>query len=397
MIRDWLEEASRLTPERPAMTCIDAGKSLNYSQLREAVERASAQHQPRAVVPIEPSRSLEDAVAFLGILWAGAVPQLGGQQRGVACSPNTAVRLYTSGSTGAPQVVDLSVEQIRASVLANAAHLGQGQEDAWLCVLPLSHVGGMSILLRCLYGKSEVVLGPEHFDAERTSRWCQEGRVSQVSLVPTQLQRMIPHLKSHDPGARLRLILLGGAAAPEALMTDCRQRGLPVARTWGMSECASQVATEQPGSFASHLTPLPGVVVGRDSASGRLWIEGAIAPEGRFLSSDLGQVSEKGVIVEGRMDDLLVSGGENLSMPKIRDGLLAHPGVKDAAVIKRPSVEWGERPHAVLVAQLEAVDTQELLRFLKDRGFRNRELPDTVEWRDELPRTALGKLQTASL
>ena len=217
------------------------------------------------------------------------------------------------------------------------------------------------------------------FDAQRCARLWREGRVSQISLVPTQLRECPSSARQGAP----RLILLGGAAAPAELVENCRLLGLPIARTWGLSECASQVATEEPGSFSDTLSPLPGVTVSKDLASGRLLIEGAIAPNGSFLSSDVGEVSEAGVRVEGRVDDICVSGGENLSMARIQRLLLVLPLIHEAVVIKRPSAEWGERPHAGLWPPGRWMKTR-LPHLLE--GLR-KELPDSVEWRSELPQT----------
>ena len=397
MIREWLEAAADQCPEAPALSCVRTGKTLVYRELRERVEREASSYRSGMLVGLSPDRGIEDVCRFFAVLWAGAIPQLGGETEGVEPAEGTLVRLHSSGSTGEPKTIDLSAVQVRASVEASAKRLQQSPSDSWACVLPLHHVGGMSILLRCLHGQSEAVLVGGAFDAELCSRLCREGRISQISLVPVQLQRMLPFLQRAPVAPRMRLFLLGGAAAADELVESCRTLALPLSRTWGMSECASQVATEVPGSFAERLQPLPGVRVSRDEVTGRLRIEGAIAPGGSFLSSDVGEVSEAGVKVEGRMDDICVSGGENLSMRRIEDRLLSHPGIREAAVVKRPSREWGERPHAVLVASGEAVAEQDLRDFLMEQGLRKREIPDSVEWRSELPRTELGKIRRGAL
>ena len=397
MIREWLDKAATRRPNHSAIRCVSAEQTVSFRELRERVDQESLRFKPGERVCLSPARRIDDVCRLFGVIAAGAVPQLGSDQAGPLPPQGTLVRLFSSGSTGEPKPIDLTAVQVRASVQASAARLQQSPADSWGCVLPLHHVGGLSILLRCLHSQSEVVLVSGSFDAQRCARLCREGRVSQISLVPTQLQRMLPFFREEGAGERLRLILLGGAAAPAELVENCRLLGLPIARTWGMSECASQVATEEPGSFSDTLSPLPGVTVSKDLASGRLLIEGAIAPNGSFLSSDVGEVSEAGVRVEGRVDDICVSGGENLSMARIQRLLLEHPLIHEAVVIKRPSAEWGERPHAVIVASQEEVDEDQIAAFLLERGLRKRELPDSVEWRSELPRNDLGKVRRGEL
>ena len=397
MIRDWLEAAAQERPAAPALSSVGSGETLDFRRLRDRVAAEAVAFSVGEWVPMSPRRTAEDVCRFLAVLWAGAVPQLGSRLEASECEDGTLLRLYSSGSTGDPKAIDLSEAQVRASVEASASRLRQAADDSWACVLPLTHVGGISILFRCLHGQSETVLMEGSFDALGCSRLLQEGRVSQISLVPNQLQRMLPFLERFGVSQRVRLLLVGGASTPADLVENSRRLGLPLARTWGMSECASQVATEEPGSFSEWLRPLPGVRVSNDEATGRLQIEGAIAPGGRYLSNDVGEVTEWGVRVGGRVDDICVSGGENLSMNRLQRALLSHPEIQEAAVVKRPCAEWGERPHAVLVALRRPVDEAVLRAYLMEGGLRKRELPDSIEWRLELPRTELGKVRRGAL
>jgi O-succinylbenzoic acid--CoA ligase len=358
------------------------------------------------------SRSEEDVIRLLGLFWLGAIPVLGGPEPGSILTDEkgegipafqwtgdqTQLLLFTSGSTGTPQAVPLSAGQIQASVQASAEHLGSVLDDAWLCPLPLHHIGGLSILFRCLASATTLVLAPGPFDAQRISQACQSGEITQLSLVPTQLERMLPSLQAAPLSPRLRFVLLGGSSAHRDLLDACERLNLPVARTWGMTECASQIATARPSVLRGPLPLLPGVRVRRDEPTGRLLVEGPIAPDGAFLTRDLGSVGPEGVLVEGRVDDLVISGGENLSLSRITEALLGHPEVLDAVVLARPDPTWGERPHAILVSRdVARPSLLELRDYLLERGLRKREVPDVIQWVECLPRNEMGKLLKGEL
>jgi acyl-coenzyme A synthetase/AMP-(fatty) acid ligase len=165
-----------------------------------------------------------------------------------------------------------------------------------------------------------------------------------------------------------------------------------------MTECASQVATAFPGVLSGPVPVLSGVEVTCDSETGRLRVLGDIAPGGSFLTRDLGQVSREGVLLKGRVDDIVISGGENLSLGRIQSALEKHPLIAEAAVIVRPDSVWGERPVAICVCQPGVAPTLDLLReFLLAEGLRDREVPDALQWVESLPRNELGKLSKGLL
>jgi o-succinylbenzoate---CoA ligase len=405
MIEKWLEQAAGQHPERLAIRVLGHSNSLSWSAVEERVVRGAATRSAAGVqrgelLVLTLDRTIESVLDLFAVLLLRAVPVLGGAlpADSVRVPEGTVLVVYTSGSTGKPKPVFLSQTQIEASVLGSAQRLGVEPSDAWLCALPLSHVGGLSILLRALAAGTSVVLAPGSFQAQALVEALQAGKVSQVSLVPTQLKRMMPFFEQAPPSPFLRFVLLGGAAADQALLADCERLGLPVARTWGMTECASQVATAKPGVFAGPLPPLPGVRVLRDTESGCLRVLGAIAPGGSFLTRDTGQVCEQGVVIEDRVDNIVISGGENLSLDRIRLAVVLHPEIADAAVLSRPDSQWGERPVAFCVAMNRVPPTLESIReFLASAGLREREFPDEIQWVDCLPRTELGKLIKSDL
>ena len=299
--------------------------------------------------------------------------------------------LFTSGSSGEPTPVELTTGQLVFSAFGSAVRLGHDPGDRWLACLPFHHVGGLSILYRCAFYGTTVVVEPR-FHTERVSRLLELGEVSLVSLVPTQLARLLEGRERPFPKT-LRAVLLGGDAAPQELLDRCRELEVPVALTWGMTETASQVATRSPGDLT------PGVGVGAPlpfarvvSESGLLAVRGPVA-RGEVRTRDLGSVDAWGRIhVEGRREEFIVSGGETVSLREIERALIQHPDLAEACVLGRPDPRWGERPVALVAPRPDKAPSAEELRdWIRERLGRIK-TPEEVRFVEALPRTPLGKL-----
>lgn len=306
---------------------------------------------------------------------------------------DTRLRLLTSGSTGTPKIVDLTETQLAASAEASQARLGCTSRDIWLCCLPLHHIAGLSILIRTGAAGATTQLF-DGFDPDSVNRAIDEDAITMVSLVPTMLQRLLDAREDRPFPTTLRVILLGGAPAQEPLLERCRQISAPVALTWGMSETASQIATRSPGDLrpASDVgLPLPGHRVFVEN--GRLGVEGPIAPDGRLLTADHGHLDQHGrVVIEGRGDALIISGGENVDPRRVVDVIRSHPSVNDAVVLGLPDSDWGQRVCAVIAGPQE----RQLDEWLRER-LEAHERPRQIVWLDTLPRNAMGKLERADL
>src|SRR5436305_85059 len=167
---------------------------------------------------------------------------------------DTWVILHTSGTTAVPKPVELTYGNFRSSAAATQANLPIGPDDRWLCVLPLFHVGGLSILTRsALYGASAVV--HERFDAPAVRESLESGEATVVSLVATMLRRLRDAGLERAPA--LRAALIGGGPVPADLLEWGTEVGLPLLQTYGLTETCSQIATAAVGSAAAR--PLPGV------------------------------------------------------------------------------------------------------------------------------------------
>ena len=298
----------------------------------------------------------------------------------------------TSGSTGAPKGVLLSAAALTASATATATRLGgHGQ---WLLAIPTTHVGGLQVLVRSLLaGTTPVVLdGPTTPAAFEAAADRLTGARRHVSLVPTQLRRLLgcPALRSFDA------VLLGGAAAPADLLEDARAAGVRVVTTYGMSETS--------GGCVYDGVPLDGVEVSLGEVDGRIRLRGPVLAdgyrdgerfEGQFTTDDLGAWADGRLVVLGRADDAVVTGGEKVSPTAVEDRLRSHPSVVDVAVVGVPDDEWGQRVVAagVLRAALSLDEARDHVAGPLPRAAAPRELRVL----DALPLLASGKIDRVRL
>ena len=306
----------------------------------------------------------------------------------------------TSGSTGEPKGVLLTADNLRSSAVATATRLGgPGQ---WLLAIPPTRVGGLQVLVRSLLaGTTPVVLPPGPFEAaafaEAAARLT--GRRRCVSLVPTQLRRLLTAdgldaLRAYDA------VLLGGAAAPPALLAQVRDAGARVVTTYGMSETS--------GGCVYDGVPLDGVRVsvedGRVRLAGRVVARGyrlrpdltAAAFAGDvFTTSDLGRLDGGVLTVLGRADDVVVSGGVGVAPLAVEAALESHPSVVEAAVTGVPDDEWGSRVVALVVlrAPLTLAQARDHVAATLPRSWAPRDVREVAA----LPLLASGKLDRAAL
>jgi o-succinylbenzoate---CoA ligase len=293
------------------------------------------------------------------------------------------VVVHTSGSSGRPKPVELTYGNWLWSALGSAVALGLDPAERWLCALPLSHVGGLSIVLRSAITATTAIVH-ERFDTERVLY--ELGRpdgATMVSLVPTTLQRLLDAGLREPPS--LRWALLGGAPVTPSLLGRAAAAGVPVAPTYGLTEACSQVTTLGAPLFCTRV---------RLAADGEILVGGpTVAPAaGPVLhTGDLGAWNADGVLyVVGRKADTIVTGGENVAPSEVEAVLEGHPAVAEAAVHGTPHREWGEAVVATVVVR-DDVSEDELRAHCAARlaAFK---VPKAIRFADALPRTRSGKL-----
>ena len=317
---------------------------------------------------------------------------------------DVALVVPTSGSTAEPKGALLTADALRFAARATHDRLaGPGQ---WLLAMPVTHIGGIQVLVRSLVARIRpVVLDlyggfDVHAFTEAAAR-LQPGVPRYVSLVPTQVRRL---LDSDADLSGFDAVLVGAAAFPAGLARRAADRGWRVVETYGMSETCGGVVYDG--------RPLDGVDVtvtdGRVTIGGPVVFRGyRLRPDltasalvgGRHVSADLGRIDEAGRLqVLGRADDVVISGGVNVAAAAVERVLGEHPGVAACAVVGRPDDEWGERVVAVVQpVRADAAPTVEDLRAFAAGRLEPAELPREVIALGLLPMLASGKPDKAAV
>ena len=331
-----------------------------------------------------------------------ALPGLGGpaglleRLRGALSRPGPAVVVSTSGSTGRPKATVLEAESLRASGQATAARTGgHGQ---WLLCLPAHYVAGVQVLARsALAGTEPVLMDDGPFQAEGFARAAQRmtGQIRHVSLVPTQLSRLVEAAEDTSEGAAVRRalasfdsVLLGGSAASPVLLEQARALGARVVTTYGMSEtCGGCVYDGRPlegihvrieAEEAASSSAAQGRAALAEKGSGRIWLGGAPLAAGYldddaqtarhlrlidgqrwYRTDDLGSWDGQRLSISGRADDVVVTGGLKVSAGLVAQRLLRDPQVEQAVVLGVPDPQWGQAVAALVVPHRTAGQREE--------------------------------------
>jgi len=315
----------------------------------------------------------------------------------------TAVVIHTSGTTSEPRPIELTYGNLLWSALGSAVALGLDPDERWLCALPLSHVGGLSILVRsAIYATTAVV--HERFETDRVLHALREEEITLVSLVATTLARLLDAGLERPPA--MRCALTGGGPIPPALVRRAHAAGVPVSLTYGLTESCSQVTTtpvasidEDPAQPPTAGPPLFCTRVRIDAdeeilVQGPTVAPGSLAADGWLHTGDLGSLDEHGCLrVTGRKADTIVSGGENVAPAEVEAVLESHPDVLEAAVLGRADEQWGEAVTAIVVPRPGAKPDAEALRAHCAGALAPYKVPKCVHTTAEpLPRTRSGKL-----
>jgi O-succinylbenzoic acid--CoA ligase len=472
LMRDWLSHRAVASPDATALIAPDSGLTDTYADLDETVEGIAARlatlgvkrgshvgllvnNSPAAVrlihatmrvgavvVPLSPQQTESELVpriarADLDLLICEHemesltsdidVPQITIHTLAdKAPTPfdsseweptDPLAMLYTSGTTGRPKLVVLTVMNVLASATASAARLGVLPDDRWCSPLAVYHMGGLAPIYRSvLYG---TCLVPAPTDTDPLLSTLSDHEMTSVSLVPVMLDRLLSAGTLPDS---LRFVLLGGAPASDALIERCEGR-VPVCPTYGMTETASQITTARPSEAMANVG-----TVGRPLFSttvtildendrqlptgerGEIVVSGPTVSPGYyddadstafcshgFRTGDVGYVDEDGRLwVEGRASDRIVSGGETIDPSEVRGVLQEHPAIADAAVVGLPDDEWGERVGALIESENSETDPIETVESHCRAHLAAYKIPRVVT-HGTIPRTESGTVDRESV
>jgi len=343
-----------------------------------------------------------------------------------------AILLYTSGTTAAPKAAILRQRHLVSYVLGSVEFGGADDGDAALVSVPPYHIAGVANLLSNLYAGRHVV----YLDAFTPESWLDTVRrehVTQAMVVPTMLARIVQSLEgANDAGVPdLRSLSYGGSRMPITVLSRALELfpNTGFVNAYGLTETSSTIAVLGPVDHRAALASddakakarlgsvgqlLPGVEVQirRDDDSiadpeeaGELWVRGEqvsgeylarespLDAEGWFPTKDRAYIDSDGYLfIEGRTDDTIIRGGENIAPAEIEDVLLRHEGIAEAAVVGPPDDEWGQRLVAVVVALPNRTVDPESVRAWAKTQLRSSKTPDEILVWDELPQTATGKV-----
>ena len=340
-----------------------------------------------------------------------------------------AVLLFTSGTTGEPKAAVLRHANLTSYVMSTVEFLGAEEGEAALVSVPPYHIAGISAVLSSAYGGRRLVYLPV-FTAEAWVETAARETITHAMVVPTMLDRILDVLdRTGETLPALRALSYGGGRMPEPVIARALKKlpNVDFVNAYGLTETSSTVAllgaqdhraaiaSDDPvvrrrlGSVGRPLPSLeleirredgtccePGeageIHVRGDQVAGEYLHKNALSADGWFATNDGGWLDADGYLfVEGRLDDVIVRGGENISPGEIEDVLRAHGDVADVAVLGLPCVQWGEKVAAVIVARGAAPDAEALAQHVKAQ-LRSTKTPEAWFFREALPYNETGKL-----
>ncbi len=407
---------------------------VNYRLTDDQLASILARVEPGVVVAGEDTASRVSA-AGLTVIPRAEVLDPAGRGAGDADLPwvepdEIAVLLFTSGTTGEPKAAVLRHRHLVSYIIGSVEFLAAGEDEAQLISVPPYHIAGISSILSSLYSGRRMLYMPG-FDPEGWVGTVRSERVTQAMVVPTMLGRILDRVE--DSGcdmSSLRHLSYGGGRMP----VETIERAMKVlpdvnfVNAYGLTETSSTVSVLTPDDHRQAMAsadpavrsrlgsvgrPLPTVEVGihdpdgvalPQGERGEVWVRGeqvageylgrsALTEDGWFRTRDAGYLDEAGFLyLDGRLDDVIVRGGENLSPGEIEDTLMRHPAVAEAAVVGVPDSEWGEAVAAAVVLESGAsCSAEELQQWVRDH-LRSTKAPKLVQFREEMPYNETGKL-----
>jgi acyl-CoA synthetase (AMP-forming)/AMP-acid ligase II len=408
---------------------------VNYrladDRLRDVLARTTpslAVVEPEAMDRVKgiPGLELMSREAFLDASRTGTPAEAG-----FTDPEDIAILLFTSGTTGDPKAAVLRHRHLTSYIISTVEFMGSADDEAALVSVPPYHIAGISAVLSSVYGGRRIVYLSQ-FSAEDWVNTTREQGITNAMVVPTMLTRILDAVEASGQGLpKLRNLSYGGGRMPITVIERAMNLlpGVGFVNAYGLTETASTIAVLTPEDHAEAFSsddplvrarlgsvgrPLPTLEVEiRGPADevlppgdhGEIWVRGdqvageyvgraaSLTPEGWFPTSDGGWLDGDGFLfVDGRLDDVIVRGGENLSPGEIEDVLVRHEAVAEAAVVGVPNEEWGEVAVAAVVVASGTHPTDGELKDWVRARLRGSRVPEQVVFVGHLPHNETGKL-----
>ncbi|MEX0994828.1 MAG: AMP-binding protein, partial [Balneolaceae bacterium] len=338
---------------------------------------------------------------------------------------------HTSGSTGPPKIVPIHRRQVLFGARASAENFTPDKNRYWLLCLPLNHVGGVSIILRCLLCHA-AIYRLSSYDTEKVAGFLSENKLFQAaSLVPTMLKRLLQNISFHVHG-EFKAILLGGGPITAILIEEAVKRGIPIVTSYGMTETFAQIAANPmlkpsgiylPKTSVGRLFKPNEIQIRNDRGEilpanepGMIWLrgpqifDGYLHPEQNknvfdgnkwFKTGDIGKLNRfRTLFIENRRTDLILTGGENVNPYEVEEALEKLDEINEAAVIGIEDEEWGQKLVAfILLSESSGPDVfdEQNVRTLLKKSLSAFKVPKEFIVRKELPRTHSRKINRKRL
>ncbi|MEE9442062.1 MAG: o-succinylbenzoate--CoA ligase [candidate division Zixibacteria bacterium] len=318
--------------------------------------------------------------------------------------------VFSAGTTSEAKGVVLTAKNLYFSALGLLERFPLEKSDCWLAALPFFHVGGISILMRTAMARCSTYIMPS-FQPDEIIELCRRRKII-LSVVPTMMSDLI-RLDTENCLKNARAIIMGGAGASQRLIDKIKSLGLPVLTTYGMTETSSMITllssedSQNKPHTAGKILPYREIRISRDShiqVKGKTLFAGFtdnseinLSDDGWFDTADIGEIDENGFLhVMGRSDDMIISGGENISLSEIENALLEIDFVKAAAVIKHDHEKWGQYPVALVEVSSPNEGWEDIKEALSPKipGFM---MPREIHILNAIPLNAVGKIDRNKL
>jgi len=339
-----------------------------------------------------------------------------------------AVELFTSGTTGEPKSAVLKHKNLMAYILGTVEFMSAGVEESVLLSVPPYHIAGIAAVLSSSYSGRKIVQLP-NFSAEAWMRLVIKEKITNAFLVPTMLKRIVEKFDDNLSLPSLKNVAYGGGKMPRQVI-ERAMKLLPhvnFTNAYGLTETSATICMLGPEDHRSAFNSSDALIKRRLSSAGRpipsieliikndegniclpeelgnVWVRGEqvsgeykgigskLDSEGWFPTKDRGFLDSDGYLfIDGRADDVIVRGGENISPGEIEDVVRTHPNVEDVAAVAVKDIEWGEAVGLVIVAS-SPIEDDEIIKLVRTK-LRSSRVPSTIKYMDELPYNETGKL-----